>query len=81
MNGVNTEVPFNVYDKGFVGNYFKTFIKPLFDMGVDFFSLDKKSKDIYSLRMTNYYFYNYMNAEPDKRGMIVTLHLLEFHIF
>ncbi len=41
-------------------------------MGVDFFSLDKKGKDIYSLRMTNYYFYNYMNAEPDKRGMILS---------
>lgn len=81
-NGVNTSVPFNVYDKGFMGNYFKTFIKPLFDMGVDFFALDNRGKDIGVLRMINYYFYNYMNTEPGKRGLILSRNgLVDAHLY
>lgn len=81
-NGQEIEVPFNVYDKGFMGNYFKTFIAPLFDMGVDFFSLDYRGKDLYALRMINYYFYNYMNSQADKRGLILSRNgLVNAHLY
>ena len=71
-NGQNTEMPFNVYDKSFMSNYFAKFIAPLYEMGVDFFALDYRGKDLYALRMMNYYFYNYMNNEPGKRGLILS---------
>ncbi len=81
-NGESVEVPFNVYDKTFMGNYFETFIKPLNDLGVDFYSLDYRGKDMYALRMINYYFYNYMNAEPDRRGLILSRNgLVDAHLY
>lgn len=81
-NGEAIEVPFNVYDKGFMGNYFNTFIKPLEEVGVDFYSIDYRGKDIYALRMMNYYFYNYLKHEPNKRGIILSRNgLVSSHLY
>lgn len=81
-NGTQIEVPFNVYDKQFMGTYFKTFIAPLNDIGVDFYSLDYRGKDMYALRMINYYFYNYLNSEPNKRGLILSRNgLVDAHLY
>lgn len=81
-NGVSIEVPFNVYDKTFIGNYFATFIKPLDEKGVDFYSLDYRGKDMYALRLVNYYFYNYMNSDPSKRGLILSRNgLVNSHLY
>lgn len=81
-NGVSIEVPFNVYDKTFIGNYFDTFIKPLDEKGVDFYSLDYRGKDMYALRLVNYYFYNYMNSDPSKRGLILSRNgLVNSHLY
>lgn len=81
-NGVATEVPFNVYDNTFVANYFANYIKPLNEMGVDFYSIDYRGRDLYALRMMNYYFYNYINTEPNKRGMILSRNgLVNAHLY
>ncbi|HBA37508.1 MAG TPA: hypothetical protein DCY94_02165, partial [Firmicutes bacterium] len=81
-NGELVEVPFNVYDKVFMGNYFETFIRPLIEMGVDFYAIDYRGKDMYALRMMNYYFYNYMNKEPGKRGFILSRNgLVNAHLY
>ena len=50
--------PFNVFNYEYIKSYFTNVIKPLNDLGVDFYSLEFNPKDLYSLRMTNYYFYN-----------------------
>ncbi|MCI8498888.1 MAG: DUF5110 domain-containing protein [Bacilli bacterium] len=81
-NGTQIEVPFNAYDKTFMGMYFDTFIKPLDSMGVDFYSLDYKGKDIYALRMINYYFYNYTSHTPNRRGLILSRNgLVNSHLY
>ncbi len=74
--------PFNVYDKAFIGNYFNNYIKPLNELGVDFYSLDYRGKDIYALRLFNYYFYRYAASEPNKRGFILSRNgLVNSHLY
>ena len=81
-DGKAVDVPFNVYDKNFMKQYFDTFIKLLNGLGVDFYSLNYKPKDLYALRMANYYFYNYMNSEPNKRGLILSRNgLIDAHLY
>lgn len=81
-NGQSIEIPFNVYDKTFIGNYFETFIRPLNELGIDFYSLDYRGKDLYALRMINYYFYNYLNTEPNRRGLILSRNgLINAHLY
>ncbi len=75
-------VPFNVYDRGFLGNYFKDIIDPLYEMGVDFFSIDHRGNDPIALRMINYYFYNYTNAKLNNRGLILSRNgLIGAHLY
>ena len=49
-----TIVPFNVFDNNFMSAYFRAFINPLSNIGVDFFWLDY-DKDIATLGAFNYY--------------------------
>lgn len=70
VNGETTYVPFNVYGKNFISNYFKNVIDPLDNIGVDFYDLKYNLKDIYIQRMINYYFYKYSNN--NKRGLVLT---------
>lgn len=82
VDGSTVEVPFNVYDKNFMMSYFNTVIKPLNDMGVDFYSILNNPKDIYTLRTMNYYFYNYINNVSDKRGLILSRNgLIASHLY
>lgn len=82
QDGQAVEIPFNVYDKSFMTSYFNTFIKLLNGMGVDFYAFDYKGKDLYALRMINHYFYNYMNKEDGKRGLILSRNgLVSSHLY
>lgn len=82
QNGTIVDTPFNVYDRGFMANYFNSIIKPLNEMGVDFYSINYRGNDMSILRMINYYFYKYMNSEPDKRGMILSRNgLINSHLY
>ncbi len=68
----NVIVPFNAFDRNFLYAYFKDIIKPLDDVGIDFYWIDyfDKSKP-YNLRLLNHY--HYMNSKKeDKRGMILS---------
>ncbi len=81
QNGTTVDTPFNVYERGFMANYFNTFIKSLNQIGVDFYSLSYKG-DMNVLRMINYYFYKYLNSEPNKRGMILSRNgLINSHLY
>ncbi len=80
LNGGATPTPFNVYDKSFMSNYFNSVINPLNELGIDFYSINYNSKDLYALRMINYYFYNFMNY--NKRGLILSRNgLVNAHLY
>lgn len=82
MGESQVEVPFNVFDKNFLIHYFEQIINPLEELGVDFYSLNIPSGDIYSLRMANYYFYNYLDKKDEKRGMILSKNgLVASHLY
>lgn len=82
VEGQAVDIPFNVFDKNFMMSYFNTFTKILDGLGVDFYSIDYKGADIYTLRMMNYYFYNYLKNEPNKRGMILSRNgLVASHLY
>ena len=75
-------IPFNVFNFDYIKSYFTNVIKPLNDIGVDFYSIENKPKDLYSLRMTNYYFYNYQKALPTKRGLLLAKNgLVSSHLY
>ncbi len=66
-------IPFNIFNQDMVMAYFNEFIKPLVDMGTDFFWIDyNNEKDLSSLRALNrYHFLNYSD-ELNKRPMILS---------
>lgn len=76
------KMPFNVYSPAFVKSFFTNVIKPLNAIGVDFYSIETPSDDLYALRLTNYYFYNFQKAIPNKRGMILSKNgLIASHLY
>ncbi len=81
-DGKAVEIPFNVFDKNFLAGYFNTFISPLNNAGVDFYSLNYRGKDMYALRMINHYFFNYVNKEKERRGFILSKNgLVNSHLY
>ncbi|MDD4408056.1 MAG: glycoside hydrolase family 31 protein, partial [Bacilli bacterium] len=66
-------LPFNVFNKNVLNSYLDVFIKPLNDLGVDFYWIDYyNSNDLMSLRALNHYhYYDYKQSEV-KRGMILS---------
>ncbi|MDD2409475.1 MAG: glycoside hydrolase family 31 protein [Bacilli bacterium] len=66
-------LPFNVFNKNVLNSYLDVFIKPLNDLGVDFYWIDYyNSNDLMSLRALNHYhYYDYKQSEA-KRGMILS---------
>ena len=57
--GGKVTIPFNVYDKNLLLNYFNYLIKPLYDIGVDFFWINyRKIKDRTTQGLLNYYHFN-----------------------
>jgi len=82
INGQRQDIAFNVFDKKFMELYFDTFVKPLNQIGADFYSIDYRGKDMYTLRMMNYYFFNYLKNEPNKRGLILSRNgLINAHLY
>ena len=67
----NQVIPFNALDKTFIDAYFKYMIKPLHDLGTDFFWLDYELKDELMNRTLNYYHFNYYKYYESKRGLIL----------
>ncbi len=66
-------IPFNVFNKDMVTAYFNEFIKPLDDMGTDFFWIDYNNpKDLYTLRALNRYHFENYKKYVNKRGMILS---------
>ena len=66
----DTVIPFKVLNQEFMVSYLDKLIKPLYNLGVDFFWLD--SKDEIVTRVLNYYHFNDFKKFPDKRGMILS---------
>ena len=72
---------FNVFDKELLTKYFNEVIEPLNKLGVDFYKINYKAQDLYTLRMLNYYFYKYQNT-PERRGMILSRNgLIDAHLY
>lgn len=69
-------VTLNVFNKEIVDSYLSNFIDDLVNNGVDSFILDYKDKDLYTLRVLNYYHNLYFknknlkNAIMSRNGMI-----------
>lgn len=81
-DGERIEIPFNVYDKNFLTSYFTTFINPLNDLGVDFYSIGYKENDMQVLRLMNHYFYKYLDSDSHKRGLILSRNgLVNSHLY
>ena len=65
-------IPFNVFDKSIVMNYFHSLIKPLEDKGVDFFFIDySNQKDLSTLRALTRYHFEDFKKTPEKRGLVL----------
>ncbi|MCI8574976.1 MAG: DUF5110 domain-containing protein [Bacilli bacterium] len=65
-------IPFNVFDKFVLINYFNQLITPLVQKGIDFFWIDYySSKDPYSLRTLSYYHFQDFRKYKDKRGLVM----------
>lgn len=66
-------IPFNVFDKKILSAYFDELIKPLNDLGVDFFWIDYfNPNDLLSLRALNHYHFTDYKQSEIKRGMILS---------
>ena len=65
-------IPFNVYDKNYVANYFYYFIRPLHEIGVDFYWIDYYTEDEQTLRALNYYHFNDYIQYKGQRGLILS---------
>jgi len=65
-------VPFAPYDPKFLDVFFKLILHPLENMGVDFFWIDYKEKDLNVLWALNNYIYLDSNRTEAKRGMILS---------
>ena len=65
-------IPFNVLDRAIIDSYLNILIKPLENMGVDFFFLDlKDTKNPYLNRALVHYHFDKENTNVYKRGMIL----------
>jgi len=66
-------LPFNVFDKSVVNAYFDEFIKPLNDLGVDFYWIDYFNRnDLITLRALNHFHFTDYKKQEEKRGMILS---------
>ena len=64
-------IPFNVYDKTIVKEYFDNIIAPLNKLGVDFYWLEY-TEDLNSLKILSTYHFNDYKKYQAKRGMIMS---------
>jgi len=84
-NDINIEpkdvIPFNVYNKDMVDSYFNNFINELVDNGIDCFIIDyDNSKDLYTLRVLNYYHSLYFKNKKRKNAIMSRNGLINSHL-
>ena len=66
-------IPFNTFNKQMLQAYFDELIKPLIDIGIDFFWIDYYNpKDLITLRALNHYHFKDFAQFENKRGMILS---------
>ncbi len=66
-------IPFNVFNKRILTAYLDELIKPLNDLGVDFYWIDYYNpSDLLTLRALNHYHYTDYQKSDAKRGMILS---------
>jgi alpha-glucosidase (family GH31 glycosyl hydrolase) len=66
-------IPFNVFNKDMLNAYFDELIKPLYDIGTDFFWIDYNNpNDLYTLRALNRYHFEDFKKFVNKRGIILS---------
>ncbi len=66
-------IPFNVFDKYIIKIYLEKLLKPLNDIGVDFYWLDYYNlNDMLTLRALNYYQFNSYKVNNTHRGLILS---------
>lgn len=68
----NGNIPFNLYDSRTIDAYLKLLIHPLSDLGVDFYSIESKNKNINleRLNILNHYLYKDNFKKENKRHLI-----------
>ena len=66
-----TNIPFNVYDKKLVSEYFENIVKPLNKFGTDFYWLDY-TNDLNSLKALLTYHFNEYKKDQNRRGLIIS---------
>ena len=65
-------IPFNAFNKTMMNAYFDELIKPLNDLGIDFYWNDYyNTRDLLTLRALNHYHFNDYKQSDKKRGMIL----------
>ena len=67
-----TTIPFNVFDKAFINNYFSLLLAPLKEKGVDFFFLKFQPQDIRMLRAISHYMTMESDSTKEKRSMLMS---------
>lgn len=66
-------IPFNVFNKNMLTAYLDELIKPLNDLGIDFYWIDYYNpKDLLTLRALNHYHFNDYKQNTNRRGMILS---------
>ncbi len=64
-------IPFNAFDRYMVNTYLNKFLKPLTNLGADFFFIDCITKNLANNRALNYYTFDMYKQYQNKRGMIL----------
>ncbi len=68
----NTTIPFAPFDRMYVEIYMDRLIKSLTNLGIDFYWIDYKGKDLNSLKALNYYHMKENVDNEEKRDMILS---------
>lgn len=65
-------IPFNAFDPNIVSIFLNKFLKPLSNVGTDFFFLDCLTKNLANIRALNHYVFSLYNEKERKRGMLLS---------
>ena len=66
-------IPFNAYDKKLIISYFENFIKPLYEVGADFFWINYRNlKDTATNGILDYYHFNDFYGRENLRPLILS---------
>ncbi len=64
-------IPFNAFNEEIINTFLNKLLKPLTNVGVDFFFLDCLTKNLHNIRPLIHYIYTSYNENDQKRGMIL----------